>query len=172
MSLYDKIKPLKEAGKTFAEIAATQGLNDDPRLVPLADLNEILLASGAWAVLTASDNPLAATTLGLFGGKLNNFDARKYGDMMLGVLELLAGQVLSKDIRTIKEMCGVGLPNPTAEEIEAAWNAGQWNDARYAVEAEIDARFAALTDAYNAAKNTLGALTNGSTIPTAQELWA
>lgn len=149
MSLYDKIKP--HLDKTDAEIAAIPGLMDDPRLVPLDELNEILLASGAWSVLTviaASDNQqaagLAAATLGLFQGKLKNFDARKYSAMLDGVVAVLAGQVSDDSIAAIKELCGVGRPNPTEAEVAAAREEGTAREAK----AELNAW---LTNKYNAA---------------------
>lgn len=177
MSLYDRIQP--HLDKTDAEISAIPGLMDEPRLVPLDELNEILLASGAWSVLTviaASDNQqaagLASATLGLFQGKLKNFDAKKYRAMLDGVVAVLAGQVSAESIAAIKELCGVGRPNPTEAEVAAARAEGEWRDARLVVEQAIDARFDAYRVAYNEAKRQLGELNVGNTIPTASELWA
>lgn len=152
MSLYDRIKTYVEQGKTAQEIAEIPRLNENPRLVPLADLNELLLASGAWSVLTtvaASGGPaagLAGLTLGLFQGKLNNFDARKYRDLIDGVLAILNGNVPDEAIAQVKELCGVGQPNPTVEEIQAAIAEGEAEAAKATVRTWLAGKYNAAAD--------------------------
>lgn len=111
-----------------AELASYAGILDEPQLVPLSELNEILLASGGWAALqTIANTPgdyagLALTTLGLFQGKLENFDARKteYRGLLNAVLEMLKGFVPNEAIRQIKDRCGVDTATPTEEQFAAA----------------------------------------------------
>jgi len=159
---------------TDEELAALPNVMDEPRLVPLADLNEILLASGAWAALQAiskSDNSqaagLALTTLGLFQGKLNNFDARKpeYRSLLNNVLLLIGGYVSVESVAAIKELCGVGRANPTVEQLATARAGMTWQTQR-------DALIDGIAAKYNNAVTTVTALQPGDTLPTVGEALA
>jgi hypothetical protein len=177
LSLYDTIKP--HLALSDKEIAELPGLLDTPRKVPLWQLQEVLLASGAWVILdevakTDTDGGrLAKIILGLFSGKLDSFDAVKYQALGYQALALMnATGVSAEAIAAVSDMIGLGKANPTVEEIAAARAEGEWNDARTAVEQAIDAKYAAHRVAYNAAKNALGKLVTGDKIPSLEELWA
>jgi len=160
MSLYDTIQPYLD--KSDAEIAAIPGLMDTPRIVPLSALNEILLASGGWAVLqkiaTGSDDAsrLASITLGLFQGKLENFDARKteYRAMLGQVLALLTGYGIDAAYaNTINEICGVERSNPTEREIAAARAEGDEREAKQSITAWLAGKYNAAVELIDAGKS-------------------
>lgn len=169
---YSAIKPLIDAGKTNAEIVAILNAPVVTRTPYFLTCNQINLllpfdqarAFAATLATLASQDPWFA--------RLQDTLCGSGVDLSLDQSQALLDQFtqagyFAPELCQMLKALGVTTTIGTATESEVAW-LRQRGD----VEAELDARYATLLTQYNAAKSTLGSLTVGDEIPTAETLWA
>lgn len=172
MISYAQIKPYIDDGKTDAEIVAILNapvVTRTPFWLTCNQINILLPFDQARAFATQLATLAAADP---WFARLQDTLCGSGVDLSLDQSQALLDQFaqagyFAPELCQMLKSLGVTTTVGNATESEVAWLR-----ARGGVEAELDARYAALLKQYNAAKSALGSLAVGDEIPTAETLWA